>query len=331
MQRILNNPDDIVDEMLKGFLKVHADIVEPAENPRVIKAKKTPGNKVGIVTGGGSGHKPAFVGYVGENMCDAAAVGEICSSPTAAAFLDAFKAADQGMGVACLYGNYSGDNMNVKMAVKMAKKAGITVKTVVSNDDAASAPKDQREKRRGVAGEVLMWKVGGAKAAKGGDLDEVIAAAQKAIDNTRSVGIGLTPCTLPAVGHPNFEIEDGMMEVGIGHHGEPGIEVCPLETASQMARRMTDIVVSDYPYKEGDEVVVLVSGLGATPVMELYVLYDEIDRILKEKGIRTYKAYVGDYFTSLDMMGATLTVMKVDDELKELIDMPANCMGLRQL
>ena len=331
MQRILNNPDDIVDEMLKGFLKVHADIVEPAENPRVIKAKKTPGNKVGIVTGGGSGHKPAFVGYVGENMCDAAAVGEICSSPTAAAFLDAFKAADQGMGVACLYGNYSGDNMNVKMAVKMAKKAGITVKTVVANDDAASAPKDQREKRRGVAGEVLMWKVGGAKAAKGGDLDEVIAAAQKAIDNTRSVGIGLTPCTLPAVGHPNFEIEDGMMEVGIGHHGEPGIEVCPLETASQMARRMTDIVVSDYPYKEGDEVVVLVSGLGATPVMELYVLYDEIDRILKEKGIRTCKAYVGDYFISLDMMGATLTVMKVDDELKELIDMPANCMGLRQL
>ncbi len=331
MQRILNNPDDIVDEMLKGFLKVHADIVEPAENPRVIKAKKTPGNKVGIVTGGGSGHKPAFVGYVGENMCDAAAVGEICSSPTAAAFLDAFKAADQGMGVACLYGNYSGDNMNVKMAVKMAKKAGITVKTVVANDDAASAPKDQREKRRGVAGEVLMWKVGGAKAAKGGDLDEVIAAAQKAINNTRSVGIGLTPCTLPAVGHPNFVIEDGVMEVGIGHHGEPGIEVCPLETASQMARRMTDIVVSDYPYKEGDEVVVLVSGLGATPVMELYVLYDEIDRILKEKGIRTYKAYVGDYFTSLDMMGATLTVMKVDDELKELIDMPANCMGLRQL
>lgn len=331
MQRILNNPDDIVDEMLKGFLKVHADIVEPAENPRVIKAKKKPGNKVGIVTGGGSGHKPAFVGYIGENMCDAAAVGEICSSPTAAAFLDAFKAADQGMGVACLYGNYSGDNMNVKMAVKMAKKAGITVKTVVANDDAASAPKDQREKRRGVAGEVLMWKVGGAKAAKGADLDEVIAAAQKAIDNTRSVGIGLTPCTLPAVGHPNFEIEDGMMEVGIGHHGEPGIEVCPLETASQMARRMTDIVLSDYPYKEGDEVVVLVSGLGATPVMELYVLYDEIDRILKEKGIRTYKAYVGDYFTSLDMMGATLTVMKVDDELKELIDMPANCMGLRQL
>ena len=263
-------------------------------------------------------------------MCDAAAVGEICSSPTAAAFLDAFKAADQGKGVACLYGNYSGDNMNVKMAVKMAKREGITVKTVVANDDVASAPKDQREKRRGVAGEVLMWKVGGAKAAKGGSLDEVIEAAQKAIDNTRSVGIGLTPCTLPAVGHPNFEIKEGTMEVGIGHHGEPGIEVCPLEDAHHMAKRMVDIVLPDYPFVEGDEVVVLVSGLGATPVMELYVLYDEIDRLLQEKGIKTHKAYVGNYFTSLEMMGATLTIMKLDDELKELIDMPSNCMGLHQ-
>ena len=330
MQRILNNADDIVDEMLKCFLKTHNDIVEATENPRVVKAKNMKEGKIGVVTGGGSGHKPAFVGYVGKGLCDAAAVGEICSSPTAAAFLDAFKAADQGKGVACLYGNYSGDNMNVKMAVKMAKKAGISVKTVVANDDVASAPKDQREKRRGVAGEVLMWKIGGAKAEQGGDLDEVIAAAQKAIDNTRSVGIGLTPCTLPAVGHPNFEIKDGTMEVGIGHHGEPGIEVCPIETAAQMAKRMVDVVGPDYPFSEGDEVVVLVSGLGATPVMELYVLYDEIDKILQEKGIKVYRSYVGNYFTSLEMMGATLTMMKLDDELKQLIDMPANSMGLKQ-
>lgn len=331
MQRIFNNADDIVDEMLKGFLKVHSDIVEATGNPRVVKAKNIPKDKVGIVTGGGSGHKPAFVGYVGENMCDAAAVGEIFSSPTAAAFLDAYKAADQGNGVACLYGNYSGDNMNVKMAVRMAKKAGITVKTVVANDDVASAPKDQREKRRGVAGEVLMWKVGGAKAAKGGNLDEVIAAAQKAIDHTRSVGIGLAPCSLPAVGHPNFEIQDGTMEVGIGHHGEPGIKVCTLKDAAGMAEQMLDIVLPDYPFVRDDEVVVLVSGLGATPVMELYVLYDEIDKLLQEKGIRIYKAYVGNYFTSLEMMGATLTMMKLDDELKELIDMPANTMGLKQI
>lgn len=330
MQRILNNPDHIVDEMLKGFLKAHADIVEATGNPRVVKAKTAPGDRVGIVTGGGSGHKPAFVGYVGENLCDAAAVGEIFSSPTAAAFLDAFKAADGGKGVACLYGNYSGDNMNVKMAVKMAKKAGIEVKTVVANDDVASAPKDQREKRRGVAGEILMWKAAGAKAATGASLDEVIATAQKAIDSTRSVGIGLTPCTLPAVGHPNFEIKEGTMEVGIGHHGEPGVEVCALESAAQMAKRMVDIVVPDYPFQADDEVVVLVSGLGATPVMELYVLYDEIDKLLTERGIRTHRAYVGNYFTSLDMMGATLTIMKLDDELKSLIDAPCNSMGFRQ-
>ena len=175
-----------------------------------------------------------------------------------------------------------------------------------------------------------MWKVGGAKASQGGYLDEVISVAQKAIDHTRSVGIGLTPCTLPAVGHPNFEIKDGTMEVGIGHHGEPGIEVVPIETADKMAKRMTDIVLPDYPFEVGDEVVVLVSGLGATPVMELYVLYNEIDKILKEKGIITYRAYVGNYFTSLEMSGATLTIMKLDDELKELIDMPAYSMGLKQ-
>lgn len=330
LPRIMNDPDNIVDEMLEGFLKAHPDLVEGTENKRVVKAKNIPADKVGVVTGGGSGHKPAFIGYVGENLCDAAAVGEICSSPTAAAFLDSFKAADQGKGVACLYGNYSGDNMNVKMAVKMAARQGITVKTVVANDDVASAPKDQREKRRGVAGEVLMWKVGGAKAALGGTLDEVIDAAQKAIDHTRSVGIGLAPCTLPAVGHPNFTIEPGTMEVGIGHHGEPGIEVCPLEDAAGIAGRMLDIVLPDYPFKDGDEVVALVSGLGATPVMELYVLYNEIKKLLTAQGIRVHRAYVGNYFTSLEMMGATLTLMKLDDELKQLIDLPANSMGLKQ-
>jgi len=330
MQRILNNPDDIVDEMLSGFLNAHSDIVVKTDNQRVIKYVGAPANRVGVVTGGGSGHKPAFVGYIGKNMVDSVAVGEICSSPTADAFLHAFRAVDGKKGIACLYGNYSGDNMNVKMAVKMAKKEGLEVKTVVANDDVASAPKDQREKRRGVAGEVFMWKVGGAKASTGASLDEVIAAAQKAIDNTRSVGIGLTPCTLPAVGHPNFLIKDGTMEVGIGHHGEPGIEVCKLETAAQMAKRMVDIVIGDVPFVAGDDVAVLVSGLGATPVMELYVLYNEVDKLLNAAGIKTHRAYVGNYFTSLDMMGATLTVMKLDDELKELIDMPANSMGLKQ-
>lgn len=330
MQRILNDPDHIVEEMLEGFLKSNPHIVAPTENPRVVRAVELPRDRVGIVTGGGSGHKPAFVGYVGKNMVDAVAVGEIFSSPTAAAFLDAFRAANAGKGVACLYGNYSGDNMNVKMAARMAKKEGIEIKTVVANDDVPSAPKDQREKRRGVAGEIFMWKIGGAKAASGASLDEVIAAAQKAIDNTRSVGIGLTPCTLPAVGHPNFQIEEGTMEVGIGHHGEKGIDVLPIESAAQMAKRMCDIVLPDLPFQAGDEVAVLVSGLGATPVMELYVLYNEIDKLLAERGIKVYRSYVGNYFTSLEMSGATFSAMKLDDELKPLLDMPVETMGLKQ-
>jgi len=208
MQRIINDPNLVVEEMLRGFVKSRPDLVSAVpENPRVLKYVRAPvKGKVGVVTGGGSGHKPAFIGYIGKNLCDAVAVGEIFSSPSAQAFLDAFKAANGGAGVACLYGNYAGDNMNVKMAKQLAAAQGIEVKTVVANDDVPSAPKQEAAKRRGVAGEVLMWKVGGAKAALGGSLDEVIAIAQRAIDNTRSIGVGLTPCTIPAVGKPNFFI-----------------------------------------------------------------------------------------------------------------------------
>ena len=332
MTRIINDPNFVVEDMLNGFIKAHPDIIAATGNHRVLKYVHAPvKEKVGIVTGGGSGHKPAFIGYIGKNMCDAVAVGEIFSSPSATAFFDAFKEAESGRGVACLYGNYAGDNMNVKMAVRKAKAEGIEVKTVIANDDCASAPLNEREKRRGVAGEVLMWKVGGAKAAMGADLDGVIAAAQKAIDNTRSVGIGTAPCTIPAVGHPNFQIEDGKMELGIGHHGEPGIQVQPLETANGMAEKMLDIILPDLPFASGDEVVVLLSGLGATPVMEQYIVYDRVSEILCEKGIRVYKAYVGNYFTSLEMKGITLTVMKLDEELKVCIDMPADTVGLKQL
>lgn len=331
MKRMINDPNQVVEDMLNGFLKSHSDIVKSTKNPRVIKYNKAPKKgRVGIVTGGGSGHKPAFIGYIGKNMVDAVAIGEIFSSPTAKAFYDAFREADSGEGVACLYGNYAGDNMNVKMAVKMAAKEGIEVKTVVANDDVASAPKIESEKRRGVAGEILMWKVGGAKAALGGTLDEVIAAAQKAIDHTKSIGVGLAPCTIPAVGHPNFEIEDGTMELGIGHHGEPGIEVVSLGTADEIAEKMLDIIVPDQPLTTGDEVAVLVSGLGATPVMELYIVFNRVYDLLKEKGIKVYRSYVGNYFTSLEMMGVTLSIMKLDDELKELIDMEVETMGLTQ-
>lgn len=331
MQRIINDPDNLVDETVWGFLKAHADLVKAADNPRVVAYRNAPvAGKVGVVTGGGSGHEPAFLGYVGRNMVDCVAVGEIFSSPTAKTFADAFKAADSGHGVACLYGNYAGDNMNVKMATRMAEREGITVKSVIANDDVLSAPPSEREKRRGVAGEILMWKVGGAKAATGASLDEVVAAAQKAIDNCRSIGVGLTPCTIPAVGHPNFSIEPGKMELGIGHHGEPGIEVTELKTAREIAQTMCDTVLPDLPFAAGDEVVVLISGLGATPINELYVLYDHVAEILAGRNISIYRPYVGNYFTSLEMMGATLTVMRLDNELKTLIDMEADSVGLRQ-
>jgi dihydroxyacetone kinase-like protein len=331
MQKIINDPDAVVDEMLEGYILAHGDLVAKTDNPHVLKYASAPvEGKVGIVTGGGSGHKPAFIGYIGRNMVDAVAVGEIFTSPPAQMFYDAFKAADAGKGVACLYGNYAGDVMNVKMAVELAGDDGIEVKTVVANDDVPSAPKDQRQNRRGVAGEILMWKVGGARAAMGGGLGEVIAAAQKAIDNTRSMGIGLAPCTVPAVGHPNFTVEAGKMEVGIGHHGESGIEIADLEPAAAMARRMTDIILPDLPFAKGDEVVVLISGLGSTPLMEQYIFYGEVVKRLAAVGIEVYRPYVGNFFTSLEMAGITLTIMKLDDELKACIDYEADSMGFRQ-
>ncbi|NTF45764.1 dihydroxyacetone kinase subunit DhaK [Rhizobium rhizogenes] len=329
MQRFINNPDEVVEDTVKGFIKAHSDIVRLAQNPRVVVAKDAPhAGKVGVITGGGSGHEPAFIGYTGKNMLDAVAVGELFSSPTAKSFYDAVREANGGRGVICLYGNYAGDNMNVKMAIKLAAKDGIEVATVVANDDVCSAPPEEREKRRGVAGEIFMWKVGGAKAATGASLEEVRLVSQKAIDSCRSVGIGLGPCTLPAVGHPNFQIEPGTMEVGIGHHGEPGVRVEPLKTAAEIAEDMCQIVLDDHNLATGTEVAVLVSGLGATPVNELYILNDTIEAKISERGLKIYKTYVGNYFTSLEMVGATLTVMALDDELKELLDVDVQCTTL---
>ena len=331
MQKFINDPQSVVDEMLEGFVKAHGDLVAETENERVLKYKEAPvDGKVGIVTGGGSGHKPAFIGYIGKNMADAVAVGEIFTSPPAQMFYDAIKAADSGKGVAILYGNYAGDNMNVQMAIELAEEEGIRVQKVVANDDVPSAPNTEREKRRGVAGEILMWKAGGGKAALGGDLDDVIRVSRKAIDNTRSIGVGLSACTIPEVGHPNFRVEDGNMEVGIGHHGEPGIEIVGLESASEVARRMCDVILPDLPFNNGDQVVLILSGLGSTPVMELYILFNDVEKILTDKGIKIHLSYVGNYFTSLEMAGATLTLMKLDDELKECIELEADSVGLRQ-
>ncbi|MGA7901024.1 MAG: dihydroxyacetone kinase subunit DhaK [Terrimicrobiaceae bacterium] len=329
MQRILNDASRVTEEALEGIVSCHSGLLAKTENPRVVRYVGSPVmGRVGIVTGGGSGHEPAFVGYVGKNMVDVVAVGEIFASPSAHIFRDAIKAADGGAGVAVLYGNYAGDNMNVKMARRMV--GDLRVDTVIANDDVASAPKTEREKRRGVAGEILMWKVAGAKAATGASLEEVIKTAQKAIDSTRSIGIGLTSCVIPAAGKPNFHIEPGKMEVGIGHHGEPGVKVDDLKSADELAQIALDYILPDLPFSSGDEVVVLVSGLGATPIMELYIVYRKLVELLGKAGISIYHRYVGNYFTSLEMMGVTITMMKLDAELKELIAAEATSIGLSQ-
>jgi dihydroxyacetone kinase-like protein len=330
MKKFVNDPDRVVDEMVAGYAKAHPE-VRILKEARVVARTDAPvEGKVGIVTGGGSGHKPAFIGYVGKGMCDAVAVGEIFTSPPANGFYHAFRAANGGKGVACLFGNYAGDVMNVDMAVEMAEGDGITVKQVIANDDVPSAPRGKENDRRGVAGEILMWKIGGARAEKGGDLDQVIAAAQKAIDNTRSMGVGLSPCIIPAVGKPNFQLGENEMEVGIGHHGEPGIEKMDIRPADEVARMMMDIILPDLPFAEGDEVCTLISGLGSTPLMELYILYRKVSDILKGKRISVYRSYVGNYFTSLEMAGVTLTLMKLDKELKELLDAPADAVHFKQ-
>lgn len=329
MKKIINDPDYVVDDMVTGFVKTHDYIERHPDNDHVVKLKAAPiKGKVGVVTGGGSGHEPAFLGYVGKNMLDAVAVGEVFSSPPAQAFYDAFMSVDSGEGVACLFGNYAGDNMNVKMAVQMCEDEDVVVKYVTAKDDIASQPKEDKDKRHGIAGGVFMWKVGSARAALGGTLDEVISVAQKAVDNTRSICVGLEPCTIPAVGKPNFTIAEGKMEYGIGHHGEPGRKTEDLADAAEIAKELTNSIFEDYELKSGDEVSVIVSGLGSTPVMEQYILYSEVEKILSEKGIKVYKPLVGNYVTSLDMNGVALTIMKLDAELKQLLDVPAESPGI---
>lgn len=329
MQRFVNQPNFIVEDMLRGLVKANPEIEFCGENDHVISMKKRKDNKVGVITGGGSGHEPAFVGYLGEGMLDAVAIGEVFASPPARVFYDAIVDADQGKGVAVLFGNYAGDNMNVKMAIQMAEDDNIDVRYVVANDDVASAPKVVKEQRHGIAGGFFMWKVGGAKAAQGAELSEVIAAAKNVTDRTRSICVGLGSCTIPAVGHPNFKIQEDTMEFGIGHHGEAGMKVEPLKSASEIAREMTETILQDFEFNEEKELAVMVSGLGATPMMELYVLYDQVETVLKEHGHKIWKAYIGDFVTSLDMNGVSLTIVDLDEEIKELLLQTAESIGMK--
>jgi phosphoenolpyruvate---glycerone phosphotransferase subunit DhaK len=325
MKKIINEPMAFVDEMLEGILLAHPDQLKVvSSDPRaIIRADAPVEGKVAILTGGGSGHLPIFLGYVGQGLADGCSVGNVFSSPSAETMYEATLATHGSAGCLYLYGNYSGDTMNFDMAAEMADMEDIRVETVLVSDDVASAPREQWQRRRGVAGLVFAYKVAGARAAEGASLDEVVAVTRRAVAQTCSMGVALAPCTVPAAGVPTFTIGDDEMEIGMGIHGEAGVHRGKLESADQIAERLTRAVVDDLPFKRDDQVALLVNGLGATPPEELYVLYRRVRQILESEGIFVYRTYIGEYATSLEMAGASLTLLRLDEELTRLIDAPA--------
>ncbi len=325
MKKILNNPADFVPEMLDGLVRAHPDQLAYTEDIHcIVRADSPVEGKVALATGGGSGHLPVFLGYVGQGMLDGCAVGDVFASPNAEQMLWVTQRIHGGKGVVYIYGNYGGDVMNFDMAAEMADFDDIDVRTVLVKDDVASAPPEEAGRRRGVAGMVFAFKTAGAKADMGGSLDEVVAVAEKTLANTRTMGVALSPCTVPMAGTPTFTIGDDEMEIGMGIHGEPGMKREKLQTADEISERMTQAILDDLKPAAGDRLAVMVNGLGATPPEELYVMFRKVHQLFEERGLSVYRAYVGEYATSMEMAGASFTFMKVDDELAELLDYPAH-------
>ena len=320
MKKFLNVPEQFVDEMLEGIYVAHPQqLACAAGDLRCVVTAHPVKGKVGIATGGGSGHLPLFLGYVGEGLLDGCSVGGVFQSPSADQMLEVTKVINQGAGVLYIYGNYTGDIMNFDMATEMADMEGIKVLSVVGNDDVASSPKGQEHKRRGVAGIFFVYKTAGAAAAEGMSLDEVKRVAEKAKASVRTMGVALTPCIVPEVGHASFSIGENEMEIGMGIHGEPGIRRGALLKADDVVNEMMKPILTDLPFAKGDEVAVLVNGLGATPKEELYVLFRRVASVLKNAGISIFHVYVGEFATSMEMAGASISLLKLDDELKRLV------------
>ena len=322
MKNIINNPNDVVKEALEGMQMAYKDKLEYVPGFELI-VRKNLKNKVGIISGGGSGHEPLHAGYVGEGMLDAAVAGNIFSSPSPDRISEAIERVDKGEGVLLVIKNYSGDIMNFGLSKDMAEADDKKVATVIVKDDVAVEDSTYSTGRRGIAGTVFVHKIAGAMAEKGAALEEVERAANKAIANIRSMGMAMSACTLPAVGKPGFVLADDEMEVGMGIHGEPGIERTSIKSAKETAEILLEKILKDYDYSNS-EVALLVNGLGATPLMELYILNREVCNLLEEKNIKVYKNMVGNYTTALDMSGCSLTLMKLDNELKELLDAPCD-------
>lgn len=326
MKKIINKPMDVVAEALRGMELAHPELRYTPGYEVVSRREKA--DKVAVISGGGAGHEPAHAGYVGKGMLDAAVSGNVFSSPSPDRIGDAINQMDSGKGVLLIIKNYSGDIMNFGLASDLAEVEDIEVESVVVKDDVAVPDSTYSTGRRGIAGTVFVHKIAGARAELGGSLQEVKVAAEKAISNIRSMGMAMSPCILPAVGKPGFILKEDEVEIGMGIHGKPGVERTRIKTAKETAEILLEKILEDYDYT-GSEVAVLVNGLGGTPLMELYILNMEIQKLLEEKKISAYKTFVGNYMTALDMTGCSLTLMKLDDELKELLDTPCDTPALK--
>ena len=323
----MNQSDNVVSEMLMGIEKAHPELVYHKELEVISRKDKTM-NKVGVVSGGGSGHEPAHAGYVGYGMLDAAVSGNIFASPSPDRIIKGIQEANTGKGVLLIIKNYSGDIMNFEMARDLAEMEDIKVEIVVVRDDVAVEESSYSAGRRGIAGTVFVHKIAGAKAELGGSLKEVKEVAEKAIEYVHSMGMAMSPCILPGVGAPGFTLGDDEVEIGMGIHGEPGIFHTNVKTAKEFSKILVDKILADYDYTDS-EVAVMVNGLGGTPLMELYIMYNEVELYLKEKNISIYRSFVGNFMTSLEMSGCSISLLKLDDDLKKLLDYEANTPGFK--
>ncbi len=333
MKKLLDDPETVVDDSLTGFAAAHADLVEVhglhGSGPvYVTRAGGAVSGKVGLVSGGGSGHEPLHAGFVGDGMLDAAVPGAVFTSPTPDQIAPAIQAADGGKGVLAIVKNYTGDVLNFETAVELAEAEDIEVATVIVNDDVAVEDSLYTAGRRGVAGTVMVEKIAGAAAARGDDLAAVKAVAEKVIANVRSMGVALAACTVPHVGKPSFDLADDEIEIGIGIHGEPGRQRIPMASATEITRLLTEPVIEDLALAEGERVLLFVNGMGGSPLSELYVVYGRARTLLEQRGVTVARSLVGNYVTSLEMQGASVTVMRLDDELEQLWDAPVRTAGL---
>ena len=330
MKKLINATDDVVRESLEGVEAAHGDRVKVSYDPAyVVRGDAPVQGKVGVISGGGSGHEPMHGGFVGRGMLDAACPGEVFTSPTPDQMLEATKAVDGGAGVLHIVKNYTGDVLNFEMAADLAKGEGIEVTSVVTNDDVAVQDSLYTAGRRGVGVTVLLEKIVGAAAEEGKSLAEVTELAQRVNSEGRSMGMALTSCIVPAAGEPTFQLGEDEMEIGIGIHGEPGRERMPLEPADKITERLATAVVDDLPYREGDQVLAFVNGLGGTPLLELYIVYGALKKFLDGRGITIARNLVGPYMTSLEMAGMSITLLRLDDELTRLWDAPVDTPALR--